>query len=81
MELVQPDSCEATFVQKRLVLRFFIRIHQADGKNKNGPSMAEYSGVQNSWVQMFDGVGSALRKVKKKVMVVVKIPVTNIARA
>ena len=58
-----------------------MRIHQADGKNKNGPTRLEYRDVQKRTAYMFGGVGSPLRKLKNWARRPARSAVMNIASA
>ncbi len=58
----------------------FIRIHQADGKNKNGPTKLEYSGIPNRTAYRLGSSGSPLKKVKKCAKLLAKRLVMNITR-
>ncbi|GAG88560.1 unnamed protein product, partial [marine sediment metagenome] len=54
--------------------------HQAEGKNKNGPTKLEYSGIPNRAAYRLGSSGTPLKKVKKWAKLPVKRPVMNITR-
>ena len=68
----------ALFLRKRFVL---IRIHHADGKKRNGPTMPENREIFNILPNTFDNIGSPLSVFSKLIRMPVRVAATNIASA
>ena len=56
----------------------FIRINQAEGKNKNGPTKPEYRDVPKTTAYTLGGVDWPFKKVRKWAKNPAKKPVINI---
>ena len=58
-----------------------MRIHQAEGRNKNGPTTAEDKDVQKTIEYMLDAGVWFFRKARKCARPPAERPMTNMARA